>query len=72
MDATRPDKPTKLRIEYVEVPIEQLIRYFVSGYNFPDRAITSHEYYLDTAKGKAVLKLFTEAPLPNDTSRDTV
>lgn len=59
---TTPDNPSKMRIEYVEVNLSQVIQYFVNGYKLHDGNIVNHDAYIDTAKSKVVLKLFVETP----------
>jgi hypothetical protein len=62
MNTQADNAPTKLEIEYKEVDIAQVIRYFVNGYKLDEGKITNYEYFIDSSKGKAVLKLFTEKP----------
>jgi hypothetical protein len=52
----------KTVIQYDEVEISSLVSYFVSGYQKDKGEITSHEYFIDTAKGRAVIKLYVALP----------
>lgn len=61
--ATVADNPTKTEIQYREHPLQEVLRYFVNGYKLQEGEIFSHEAFVDTAKGKVVLKLFVKTPL---------
>lgn len=60
---TAADREMNLKIEYQVIELEQVIRYFVNGYKPQEGKITNYEHYLDTAKGKVVLRLFIETPV---------
>ena len=51
----------ELRIEHAVVDLDTVMRYFVEGYKTkPEHA----EWFVDTAKGKVIFRLFTRANDP--------
>jgi len=49
----------KMRVEYQEVPLAAVLRYFVKDFEFPGtrERLHDHEAFVDVAKGKVVFKL---------------
>jgi hypothetical protein len=62
MNPTTQDNPTELVIQYPIVTIDQVMRFFAQAYKPQDGVVKDHEYYIDTAKGKVVFKLYIEVP----------
>jgi len=48
----------KLKIQYDVVAIDDVVNYFVRGYQKDKGEITSHEWFIDPAKGKLVIRLY--------------
>jgi hypothetical protein len=52
-----------MKIQHQEHTIEEVIRYFVEGYNLePGQRVASHESNYDPRTGKVWLKLVIEEP----------
>lgn len=48
----------KLKIEYQEISLEDVIRYFADGFKVK---IEQYEWFLDAQKGKVIFKLYVES-----------
>jgi len=53
--------PKKLKIVTEIVALDTVVNYFVRGYSKKPPAIERHEYYVDTAKGQVILRLYMVA-----------
>ena len=51
---------TKTKIQYDIVDLDSLVGYFVKGYSKDHGEIVSHDWFIDAAKGKAILKLYIQ------------
>ena len=49
-----------MRVEYQEVPLEEVISYYSDDFEPVGVLIDSCEYFLDIQKGVVVFKLYTE------------
>ena len=52
------NKPTE--IQYYEVSIKRVLDYFVEGFRDSSNKVQRYEPFVDTAKGKIILRLFVE------------
>lgn len=53
---------SKLEIKYQEVELNTIIQYFVDGYDrYEGSKVSSADAFIDTAKGKVILKLYVKA-----------
>lgn len=50
-------KKTNLSIEYMEIPLEDVLKYYVDATKIDRATIISHEAFIDTSKGRVVFKL---------------
>lgn len=50
---------SRITIEYAEVPLADVVDYFVAGYK-TGRKITRHEWFIDFVHQEVVLKLHIE------------
>ena len=52
------NKPTE--IQYYEVSIKRVLDYFVEGFRDSSNKVQRYEPFVETAKGKIILRLFVE------------
>lgn len=51
----------KITIHYHESEISSMVAYFVKGFEPRDGGmVSSHEYFIDPAKGKVIIKLYID------------
>ena len=56
----------KTKIEYCEHSLKDIIKYFVGGYSLSkDQKIIDVDYFIDSSKGKAIIKLIIEENYKN-------
>lgn len=52
---------TTMDIQYHEVKLDDVLDYFVKGYDFPPgTSLFRHEAFIDTAKGKVIIRMTTK------------
>lgn len=50
----------RVNIHYQEASLDAVVRFYVKGFD-PATIIEEHEYFIDAAKGKIILKLYVRA-----------
>lgn len=49
----------QLKIEFVEVPLDHILRHYVDGFETKGKIISS-EWFVDTSKNKVVFKMYID------------